>query len=283
MNLRPMRTLCLVLWASGLLRAEAPRQIPGELPWVKSLAEAREQAAAGKKLILAYLFADWCPYCRRMDRETWTDASVVAERTKFVFLRLDGEKDRDGVSLCRRFLIRGFPAILLLSADGSEFDRLEGFMPADELLRRLKLILEDPDSPGNLKAAIAGKPADVGLRYRLGRVLIGRMDLAGAQENFEEILRLDPANRGKTTDQALFYLGVCRVLQSDSAGALAALERLERDFPESELAPRAWLLAGELLLKEGRREEGVKKLEHFLKARPDHPLAQRARQLLSRP
>lgn len=283
MNLHRRLLLCLALLVPAALTAGASGQAPAQIPWVTSLAQARAEAAAGKKLILAYLFADWCPYCRRMDRETWTDAAVIAERAKYVFLRLDGEKDPDGVNLCRRFFIRGFPAILLLHADGSEFDRLDGYMPADELLRRLKLVLEDPDSLGNLKAAAAGNPSDVALRLRLGRVLLGRMDLAGAQENFEEIVRLDPANRGKTTDQALLYLGMCRALQSDPAGALGTLERLERDFPKSTLVPRAWLLAGELLLQTGRREEGTKKIERFLEVYPDHPLAQRARQLLAKP
>lgn len=283
MNLRRKLLIFLAVCLPGPLAAGVPRQPAAQIRWATSLAQAQAEAAAGKKLILAYLFADWCPYCRRMDRETWTDAAVIAEQAKYAFLRLDGEKDADGVSLCRRFFIRAFPAILLLHADGSEFDRLEGYMPADELLRRLKLVLEDPDSLGNLKAAAAGNPSDLALRLRLGRTLLGRLDFAGAQENFEEILRLDPANRSKTTDQALLYLGMCRALQSDPAGAVGTLERLERDFPKSPLVPRAWLLAGELLLQTGRREEGTRKIERFLEVYPDHPLAQRARQLLVKP
>jgi outer membrane protein assembly factor BamD (BamD/ComL family) len=70
-------------------------------------------------------------------------------------------------------------------------------------------------------------------------------------------------------------------MQSNLEAALATLDRLERSFPKSELISNTWLLAGKLMLQIGRRNQGRKKIEDFLKDYPDHPLADRARHLLS--
>jgi tetratricopeptide (TPR) repeat protein len=269
--------ICLVL----PIRDTSEEKVPSQIQWLTSLADARAKAAAEKKLIVAYLFADWCPWCKRMDRETWPHSAVVEESRKYVLLRLDGEHDPDGASLRERFMVEGFPGILLLNPDGSEFDRLEGFLTAGELLKRLNLVLEDPDSLGNLRAAVTRAPADAALRYKLGRILISRRDFAGAQEAFEKIVRSDPKNHAQITDQALFYLAMCQAMRSDLQAALTTLDQLERSFPKSALTPRAWFLAGELMLQMGRRDQGRKKIEAFLKNYPDHPLADRARQLLS--
>lgn len=265
-----------------LASPQATQENPGDqIPWVTSLSEALRQATAQKKLVIAYLYADWCPWCKRMDRETWPDPGVIAEARKHVLLRLNGEKDPDGVSLRERMMARGFPAILLLNADGSEFDRISGFLQPEAFLERLRASLEDPESLGNLKASAARKPGDLTLRYRLGRTYYSRMDLDEARKCFTEIIRQDPGNRTETTDDALFYLAMCQAIQNNLESSVATLDKLIREFPRSDQSSKAVLLSGELMIQMGRPEEGRKRIEAFLKNYPDHPMAERARRILA--
>ena len=252
-----------------------------QIPWVTSMSEALRQAATHKKLVVAYLYADWCPWCKRMDRETWPDPAVVAEARKHVFLRLNGEKDPDGVDLRERMMARGFPAILILNPDGSEFDRISGFLQPEAFLERLRASLEDPESFGNLKASAARRPGDLALRYKLGRTYYSRMDLDEARKCFEEIIRQDPGNRTEMTDDAMFYLAMSQAVQSDVQSSVATLDKLRREFPGSDQSPKAALLSGELMIQIGRPEEGRKRIEAFLKDFPDHPMAERAKRLLA--
>jgi len=178
-------------------------------------------------------------------------------------------------------VVRGFPSVLLLNHDGSEFDRLDGFLQAATFLQRITALADDPDSLGNLRAAAERNPKDATARYKLGRNLLNRGDFANAQKNLEELIRLDPKGSAGLTDSALFYLSMSQALQTDLPAALATLSRLERDFPKSELLPQAWLMSGELMLQAGRRDEGRKRIEDFLRSYPDHALAERARRLLA--
>jgi len=278
-----MRNL-LLLGCLALLAApgRASDQAAAEqIRWLHRLPEATAQAAAGNKLIVTFLYADWCGWCRRMDQETWSDLSVIETSRQHVFLRLNAENEPDGVELRERFFVRGFPLVLLLNADGTEFDRLEGFMPAEAFLRRLSFAIADPDSLGNLKAAEAKNPKDNRLRMRLGSKLFGRMEYGEAQKRFEAVVRTDPRGQGGHTDAALYYLALSQAMQANSGNALLHLERLQQDFPGSEFAPRSMMLSGEILLQVGRIEEGRRRIEEFLRGHPDHPLAGRARRLLS--
>lgn len=89
--------------------------------------EAAVKAAnAEGKLIFIDFFTTWCEPCKRLDAQTWTDASVgklVGEKS--VALKLDAEKE--GKDLAKRYKIEAYPTLLLLKADGTEIDRIVGF------------------------------------------------------------------------------------------------------------------------------------------------------------
>ena len=51
------------------ISAPAPAQeSAAQIQWLRSYPEAAARAAAEKKLIMAYLYASWCPWCKRMDK-----------------------------------------------------------------------------------------------------------------------------------------------------------------------------------------------------------------------
>ncbi|PYV14403.1 MAG: hypothetical protein DMG07_12050 [Acidobacteria bacterium] len=170
--------LALALAAAGVA-ANSCGPSRSELPWTRSLAEARGKAAAGGLLIIVDLFTDWCGWCREMDRNTWANPAVLAKGRSYVFLKLNAETDPDGMELQKKFGVQSYPMVLLLDSSGAEFERLEGYLPAERFLERLKLALEDPDSLGNLRARAHDEPANLEVRLRLGKLLFKRLALEG--------------------------------------------------------------------------------------------------------
>ncbi len=247
--------------------------------WTHSLSEAMK-SSRGEKLIITDLYTDWCGWCKVMDARTWADPRVGQERDRFVFLKLNAETEPDGIAMRERFDVSGFPTVMLLNPDGSEFDRLEGYLTAEEFLSRLKQKIDDPDTLGNLIAGEKSDSGNVSLHFKVGRKLMTRGAYKEAQSRFELVASQDPSNKAKLTDSALFFLALCQATQDKTDTSLATIERLRRTYPDSEMIPEARLLDAEILMHAGRTDEAKVQIKDFLKAYPHHRLASRARRLL---
>jgi len=98
-----------------------------------------ELARAEDRPVLLTFIADWCGYCRKMDRTTWKDPRVVQRSADVVAVRVDAEEGvpRDGFTgrdLAREYGVHGFPTLLLLDSGGREIARSGGYQSAGEFL-----------------------------------------------------------------------------------------------------------------------------------------------------
>lgn len=94
---------------------------------------AAKAAQAENKLVLIDFYTTWCGPCKLLDKETWSDAAVgklVDE--KAVSLKLDAEKE--GAALAKKYGVEAYPTVLLVKPDGTELDRLVGFMPPADFI-----------------------------------------------------------------------------------------------------------------------------------------------------
>ena len=110
-----------------------------------------------------------------------------------------------------RFGIRWTPTVMVLSSRGDEVRRIEGFLPEDEFLGQLRLML--------------------------GYEAANRKDWTAAERWFGE------ASEATTTDagpEGLYWQGVARYSQSHDGGVLKQLRRdLEARFPDTSWAKRS--------------------------------------------
>jgi len=283
-SLREILLVCTAMLAVFILSAfsaQDPEERKGKIAWNHKLSDALTQASSGDKLIIVDVVADWCGWCRQMETQTWTNSKVVQLTQQYVFLRLNGEKERDGIELAERFQVDGYPTVMLLNADGTEFDRFEGFMSADRFLNRLNASLVNPQTLGNLTAQEKKNGSDLSLRYKVGQALFRRNAFKDAQLRFENIAAQDPDNKSHLVESSLLMLALCQASQDNFADSLATVERFQKSFPESEKLPEASLLSIDLLMRSGSRDQARAKAQDFLKTYPNHKLAMTAKRLLS--
>lgn len=270
----------LVLFGAGLVQCSRGNS-ESPMPWTRTLADAKSKAANGNKLIIADIYTDWCGWCKEMDVKTWAHPSVIQESDKHVFLKLNAETEDDGVALQKKFGIQSYPMVMLLDSKGDEFDRLEGYLPAEQFLEKLKSTLADPNALGNLKAQAAKEPDNLDLVFKLGKKLFGRYDFQGAQTRFERIVEQDPGNKSQLVDSALFYLALCQASQTQTDRSLATIDHLRKTYPESKFVANSYLLSAEILVRLGKKDAARTRLESFLKTYPDHQLVDQAKKLLA--
>jgi thiol:disulfide interchange protein DsbD len=105
-----------------------------------ALAAAKQQ---GQPVMLDF-YADWCVSCKEMERDTFTDASVQAQMSRFVLLQADVTANDDtDAALMKRLSIVGPPATLFYGRDGAAHAelRLDGFEAAPKFAARLERAL----------------------------------------------------------------------------------------------------------------------------------------------
>ncbi len=120
---------------------------------VKSFNEALTIAKKEKKKIVINIYADWCIWCKKMDKDVFPDVNVQKELNKnFVFFRMNGESNAlieyDGrkfthAQFVKAFGIRGFPATLFLNYDSKPITVLPGYVDASMFVNVLKYIAEE--------------------------------------------------------------------------------------------------------------------------------------------
>lgn len=112
--------------------------------------EDAAQAKIGTQLYFVDFYTSWCGYCKKMDRETFTDATVAKILNKYYYpVKFNAEgtntfswfghtykPGRGGRSSAHEFAagLRGYPTFVLYKADGSVLQAIPGFYPARDFV-----------------------------------------------------------------------------------------------------------------------------------------------------
>ncbi|MEY2633445.1 MAG: hypothetical protein RIR00_2099 [Pseudomonadota bacterium] len=138
---RALRRLGLALLL-GLLAAPMGRAASEAIAWQEYDAAAFEQAQREHKLVLLELEAVWCHWCHVMAAQTWPDPEVAAlMRRHYVAIRVDHDARPD---LAERYREYGWPALIILDAQGRDLVKRSGFIPPGPFARLLRATVADP-------------------------------------------------------------------------------------------------------------------------------------------
>jgi len=128
--------------AAAAGRAETPR--PSEAPKkdtarLKEYDSALEQAKADRKLVLVDFYTDWCGWCKKLDRDTYSNQNVQIRLAKdFILVKVNPEKSAEGKKLAQQFGVHGYPFVAVVDADGNKISQIAGYKPAFEFLQLLE-------------------------------------------------------------------------------------------------------------------------------------------------
>jgi thioredoxin-related protein len=126
--------LCLVMACSESVSS-------GEsVKWYSYDEGIRAGEKEGKKIFLSF-YADWCTFCKKMEKETFKEPAVVKFLNRhFISVRVNTEKETE---IARKHFVRGLPMTWFLEPDGEKISSLPGYIPPEMLIRILKFIQSD--------------------------------------------------------------------------------------------------------------------------------------------
>jgi thiol:disulfide interchange protein DsbD len=106
--------------------------------WVEGYEKGLAQAKSENKIAVVDFYRDGCEWCEQMEQKTFKDPAVVKLSKRFVMVKVNGSQDR---MACIRHEVRGFPAVVILQADGTEITRIVGYRRAEDFATDLKEVL----------------------------------------------------------------------------------------------------------------------------------------------
>ncbi len=125
----------------------------GEIAW-QPWDGAFKSAQAENKLVFLYLEAVWCHWCHVMQKKTFPDAAVQTELAQnYIAIKVDHDADP---ALANRYRDYGWPALVILDAQGNDLVKRAGFLGAEDFARMLRAAAADPTPESAPAALITG-------------------------------------------------------------------------------------------------------------------------------
>jgi len=272
--LRPL--VPLLLLASVAPAAAAPQV------WLNDVAAAEKAAAERDAFILVDLYADWCGWCKVLEREVFSSEAFRRFASDFVLLRVDVEDGGEGSLMQARYGVVDLPTLLILEAGGARVGQVSGYAPVERYLAQLRAELKRYEElVGHFEAV--RRSGDAGALSALAEAFHRRRDGARAAALYDRLAaELKPGSPQWADVQA--RLADARRLAGDWAGARQSLERARaaaRSLDDRRLLEQVELLHVQIAQEAGDCDEAERSLESFLRDHPESPLRREARRALA--
>lgn len=112
--------------------------------------EGMALAAKENKKVLVDVYTDWCVWCKKMDKEVYTDGQIAKIIEKdYVAVKFNPEGQEvvtlnnehlNGSLFTQAMGVSGYPSTLIFGADGKPITKIDGFQEAKEFATLLTFI-----------------------------------------------------------------------------------------------------------------------------------------------
>lgn len=263
--------------AAVMAFALAPQMFAGT--WLKSVAAAQKVAKEKNQLILVDMFANWCGWCHRFEREVFPAAAFQEATKDVVLLRLDTEDGKEGTQFARKYGVTQLPTFLLLDGDLAVAGTIRGYAPAPQFVK----MLNEQRAKHNAFVSRVENEATLGndwvARLQLAKDFTERGAYDKSQMRLKK-LTTEKAIPAAFRDQAYYELAVSYVLQNKPDEALKTIRQLSAISNAGEAVEQARLLAGQIYLQQGNLAAAATEFRNFKESFPGSPHVEKIDQVL---
>ncbi len=271
-----MRTLQLVLC---LLLAFAPTAaVAAGGSWLTSVDEAFAVAEDGDRYVLVDLYAEWCGWCKVLEREVFTSPEFRDFSRDMVLLRVDVDDGGEGSALQARYEANSLPTTLILDAGMVKIGEVKGYAPTPQFIASVRRELEEFEAMLEFFDQVK-RGDDLELKRRLAEDFHGRGDGARAAALYQAML--EQTKPGAAQAWLLYLSADSYRLSGQYSRAESSLARAKEINGEPALRERFDLLGFHIAHDSGDCVAAMASLERFLESHPQSGFHSQARRTLA--
>jgi thiol:disulfide interchange protein len=102
------------------------------ITWEHSVRSALKNASDGNKLVVVDVYADWCGWCKKMDRTIYSDPKVASLSGNVIFVKINAEDPGEGRQFARDNHISGLPTTIILDHKGAVVNKVAGYIASPD-------------------------------------------------------------------------------------------------------------------------------------------------------
>ena len=139
--------------------------------WIYNLNSGLSKAKKEGKPVMIDFYTNWCGWCKKLDKDTYEDKTVLDLSKKFICVKLDGDKNQQFVS---QYNVSGYPAIIFLDSNGKVVDRVPGYQGPGDFARTMNGVLrrtKRPEPEQKIQPTILPQPLAKSDRFKLTGII----------------------------------------------------------------------------------------------------------------
>ncbi|HXH62235.1 MAG TPA: thioredoxin fold domain-containing protein [Fimbriimonadaceae bacterium] len=170
---------------TALAITAAASAMASEMPWAKDFDSAKQVAAQSGKLIMLDFYVDGDSWCKKLDADTFSDASVIKAAGRFVPIRVNAVKE--GADLSTKYNVFIYPGVKFIDANGDIFGDISGYLPPGDFMEAMMDIQDIYKNYPAAQKTLAKNPNDGAANVLMARVDAARRDAASAKAALSKI------------------------------------------------------------------------------------------------